>query len=92
MFFVYLKSSANDEFFEMSNETFEKFQNYAFNQKFVIVINFCDRNDNFRKYYRCIYHDVKTQNNRKLNEHVDTKKIFINRQREMIKIKNFDCK
>ena len=56
------------------------------------MIDFCDNKNNFRKNYQCIYHDINTQNNRKLNKHVDIAKNFINRRRELTKIKNFNCK
>ena len=70
----------------------KRFQNYVFNQNFVIVIDFCDNNDNFQKIYQCIHHDIETKNWKKLDDHVDIVKKFTNRQREMTKIKSLNCK
>ena len=92
IFFSHLKFSTNDERFEISNEIIEKFQNYAFNQKFVVVIDFYDNKNNFRKFYFCIYHDVETQNNRKFDEHVNIAKKSNNCQRELIKTRDLNCK
>ncbi len=62
---THLKSSANDEIFDISNETYERLQNYAFSQRFQIVIEFCEVD---RRNYSCIHHkaEFKQRNKQKM--------------------------
>jgi len=39
---IHLESSAEDELFDISSETYKRLQNYAFSQRFQIVIEFCE--------------------------------------------------
>ena len=71
--------SSHNEQFEIFEKIIERLQNYTFNQNFVVVIDFCDFKNNFRKYYRCIHHLIEIQNNKKLNEHKNTIENIINR-------------
>lgn len=88
IFSAHLKSSADDELFNISNETYERLQNYAFSQRFQIVIEFCEVN---RRNYSCIHHKADIKNYRKLNDYA-SKDESTNRKQKLIKIKVKDCK
>ena len=74
MSFVHLNFFIDDERFEMSKKIMKKIQNYVFNKNFVVVIDFCEQQNNFRKIYRCIHYDIETKNWKKFDKHVDTRK------------------
>ncbi len=53
------ESSADGELFDISSETYERLQNYAFSQRFQIVIEFCKVD---RRNYSCIHHKIDIKN------------------------------
>ena len=75
----------NDRF---TSETYERLQNYAFSQRFQIVIEFCEVD---RRNYSCIHHKIDIKNYWKLNDHA-SKDESMNRKQKLIKIKVKDCK
>ncbi len=56
---IHLESSAEDELFDISSEAYERLQNYAFSQRFQIVIEFCEKD---RRNYSCIHHKIDIKN------------------------------
>ncbi len=88
IFSTHLESSADDELFDISSETYERLQNYAFSQRFQIVIEFCEVN---RRNYSCIDHKIDIKNYQKLNDHA-SKDESMNRKQKLTKIKFKNCK
>jgi len=85
---AHLESPADDELFDISSETYERLQNYAFSQRFQIIIEFCEVD---RRNYSCIHHKIDIKNYQKLNDHAN-KDESMNRKQKLIKIKVKDCK
>ncbi len=85
---AHLEPPADGELFDISNEAYERLQNYAFSQGFQIVIGFCEVG---RKNYSCIHHKADTKNYRKLDDHA-SKDGSTNRKQKLTKIKAKDCK
>ena len=56
---THLEFSVDDELFDISSETYERLQNYAFSQRFQIVIEFCEVD---RRNYSCIHHKIDIKN------------------------------
>ncbi len=85
---AHLESPAEGELFDISSETYERLQNYAFSQRFQIVIEFCEKD---RRNYSCIHHKADIKNYRKLDDHA-SKDDSMNCKQKLIKIKVKDCK
>ncbi len=85
---AHLEPSAEGELFDIPSEAYERLQNYAFSQRFQIVIGFCEKD---RRNYSCIHHKADTKNYRKLDDHA-SKDGSTNRKQKLTKIKVKDCK
>ena len=85
---THLESSADGELFDISNEAYERLQNYAFSQRFQIVIEFCEVD---RKNYSCIHHKIDIKKYWKLDDHTN-KDESTNRKQKLTKIKVKNCK
>lgn len=73
------------EQFDVSDEAYTRFQDYAFSQGFAVVVGSCGKG---RKAYECVHHKFETQNNRKLHDHIDEGS---NRKFEPTKLKSKRC-
>ena len=89
---AHLRAPANGERFEVPEEAYERLQDYAFSQGFVVVTGSCGSRGNPRKYYYCIHHGTETKNWRQLDEHVGTREEPTDRQRELTKARGLGCK
>ncbi len=85
---IHLESSADDELFDISSKTYERLQNYAFSQRFQIVIEFCEVD---RRNYSCIHHKIDIKNYWKLDDYA-SKDESMNRKQKLTKIKVKHCK
>ncbi len=81
---AHLESPADDELFDISSETYERLQNYAFSQRFQIIIEFCEVD---RRNYSCIHHKIDIKNYQKLNDHLTKTKVWI-ASRNSLKLKS----